>query len=216
MKVLIADDHALFRQSLRLLLESRGVEVVGEAQDGQEALEQARKLKPDVVFMDLAMPGLDGLTATRLITIELPKTMVVVLTASEEDSQLYEAIKSGAQGYLLKNIDSNEFFELLERAGRGEPALPPSMARKVLQEFAQPSQAVPEARGGTDALTVREQEVLSCLARGVTSNRGLARELGVSEHTVQFHVRNILEKLHLNNRAEVVSFAYRHGIVGPA
>ena len=143
MRILIADDHTLFRDSLRSLLTSRDYEIVGEAREGREAVELARLLKPDIVLMDLAMPGLDGLAATRLISAEMPEVKVVVLTAADEDAKLFEAIKSGAQGYLLKNLDSREFFALLEGVGRGEPALTPLLAGKLLQEFARPPSPPP-------------------------------------------------------------------------
>ena len=215
MKILIADDHTLFRDSLRALMASHDHEIVGEAREGREAVELARLLQPDIVLMDLAMPGLDGLAATRLISAETPQVKVVVLTGSDEDANLFEAIKSGAQGYLLKNLESKELFALLEGVGRGEPALTPRLASKLLQEFARPPRPVAESHD-PDALTDREREVLELLVRGVTSNRKLALHLGVSENTVKFHVRNILDKLHLNNRAQVVGFALRHGIVAPA
>jgi DNA-binding NarL/FixJ family response regulator len=224
MRILIADDHTLFRDSLRSLLEARGLEVVGEARDGREACELARRLSPDVVLMDLSMPELDGLAATRQISAELPAVKVVVLTASDDDAKLFEAIKSGAQGYLLKNLDAEEFFSLLERTERGEPALTPAIARKLLAEFARPqSEPTPrqeagkdaQARPDPDALTEREHEILELLVQGVTSNRRLARQLGVSENTVKFHVRHILDKLHLHNRAQVVGHALRHGMVEP-
>lgn len=215
MKILIADDHALFRDSLRSLLEARGLTILGEARNGREAVELARQLRPDVVLMDLSMPELDGLAATKLISADLPEVKVVVLTASDEDAKLFEAIKSGAQGYLLKNLESGEFFTLLDGVNRGEPALSPALARKLLQEFARPSQS-PAAPQDPDALTEREREVLELLVSGVTSNRKLARQLGVSENTVKFHVRNILDKLHLHNRAQVVGYAIRHRIVEPA
>jgi DNA-binding NarL/FixJ family response regulator len=214
MRILIADDHALFRDSLRSLLTARGLEVVGEARDGREAFDLARRLLPDIILMDLAMPGLDGLSATRLISAELPQVKVVILTASDEDAKLFEAIKSGAQGYLLKNLESREFFALLEGVDRGEPALTPVLARKLLQEFARPAQPAAPARD-PDALTEREREVLELLVQGVTSNRKLAKRLGLSENTIKFHVRNILDKLHLHNRAQVVGFALRHGMVTP-
>ncbi|HEX7182271.1 MAG TPA: response regulator transcription factor [Thermoanaerobaculia bacterium] len=213
MRILIADDHALLRDSLRSLLTARGFEVIGEARDGREAVELARRLQPDIVLMDLAMPGLDGLAATRLISAEMPQVKVVVLTASDEDAKLFEAIKSGAQGYLLKNLAARELIDLLEGVGRGEPALTPVLAGKLLQEFARPTQPASKSPD-PDALTDREQEVLELLVHGVTSNRKLAKQLGVSENTVKFHVRNILDKLHLHNRAQVVGFALRHGIVG--
>jgi DNA-binding NarL/FixJ family response regulator len=214
MRILIADDHALFRDSLRSLLTARGLEVVGEASNGREAVEMTRDLTPEVVLMDLAMPEVDGLAATRLISADQPEVKVVVLTASDDDAKLFEAIKSGAQGYILKNLESGEFFSLLEGVARGEPALTPTLARKVLQEFAQPSQ-VAKPPEDPDALTDREQEVLELMVEGVTSNRKLAKELGISENTVKFHVRNILDKLHLHNRAQVVGYALRHGIVDP-
>lgn len=212
MKILIADDHALFRDSLRSLLEAHGLEVVGEARNGREAVELTRKLKPEVVLMDLSMPELDGIAATKLISADQPEVKVVVLTASDEDSKLFEAIKSGAQGYLLKNLESEDFFALLDGVNRGEPALTPALARKLLQEFARPAQP-PTAVQDPDALTDREREVLELLVNGITSNRKLARQLGVSENTVKFHVRNILDKLHLHNRAQVVSYAIRHRLV---
>jgi len=214
MRILIADDHALFRDSLRSLLAARGFEVVGEAGEGREAFELARRLRPDLVLMDLGMPGLDGLAATRLISAEMPEVKVVVLTGSDDDSNLFEAIKSGAQGYLLKNLASQEFLALLEGVGRGEPALTPIVARKLLQEFARPAQPAPPS--DPDALTEREREVLELLVGGTTTNRKLAKHLGLSENTVKFHVRNILDKLHLHNRAQVVGFALSHGIVAPS
>lgn len=213
MNILIADDHALFRDSLRSLLEARGLTVVGEARNGREAVELARSVKPDILLMDLSMPEMDGLAATRLISAELSAVKVVILTASDEDSKLFEAIKSGAQGYLLKNLESDEFFALLEGIGRGEPGLTPVLARKLLQEFARPTAPAAPPSQDPDALTDREREVLELLVQGTTSNRKLARELGVSENTVKFHVRNILDKLHLNNRAQVISYAIRNKIV---
>lgn len=212
MNILIADDHALFRDSLRSLLEAHGLTVIGEARDGREAVELARRLKPDIVLMDLSMPEMDGLAATRLLSADQPGIKVVILTASDEDAKLFEAIKSGAQGYLLKNLESDEFFALLEGIGRGEPGLTPTLARKLLQEFARPAAPAHQAHD-PDALTDREREVLELLVQGITSNRKLARQLGVSENTVKFHVRNILDKLHLHNRAQVVSYAIRNKIV---
>ena len=215
MRILLADDHALFRDSLRNLLTATGFEIVGEAGTGSEAVDLARDLRPDIVLMDLSMPGLDGLSATRLISAELPEVKVVVLTASDEDAQLFEAIKSGAQGYLLKNLEAESFFSLLDRALAGEPALTPALSRKVLQALNRPTPARPEPED-PDALTDREREVLELLVEGITSNRQLARRLNVSENTVKFHVRNILDKLHLHNRAQVVAFALRHKLVEPS
>jgi DNA-binding NarL/FixJ family response regulator len=211
MKLVIADDHALFRESLKGLLAARGHHVVAEAKNGREAVTLAHRFRPDVILMDLAMPELDGLAATRLIAADLPEVKVVVLTASDDDQNLFEAVKSGAQGYLLKNLDAEDFFVQLEGVARGEPALTPSLARKLMREFAKPA---PDRKEDPDALTDRELDVLRCLVEGVTSNRKLADRLGVSENTVKFHVRNILDKLHLHNRAQVVAYALKNRIVG--
>lgn len=212
MQILIADDHALFRESLRSLLEARDMKIVAEAENGRQAVEMAWKHKPDVVLMDLMMPEMDGLEATKHLTAELPEIKVVILTASDDDSNLFEAIKAGAKGYLLKDLQAEEFFGLLEGVDRGEPALTPVLARKLLDEFAR-------AKGtesySPDALTDREQEVLELMVKGVTTNRKLAGTLGISENTVKFHVRNILDKLHLHNRAQVVAYALRNRLVEP-
>ncbi len=210
MRVLVADDHALFRDGLRSLLEAHGVTVVAEARNGQEAVELARQHQPDIVLMDISMPVLNGLAATRLITTELPEIAVVVLTASEEDDDLFEAVKSGAQGYLQKDLEADRFFTLLEGVIRGEPALTPNLARKLLGAFANPPKDEPDTPGTT--LTEREREVLDLLVQGVTSNRDLAARLFVSENTVKYHLRNILDKLHVENRAQVIAYAHRHGL----
>ena len=210
-RILIADDHALFRDSLASLLNTQEHDVVGQASTGREAIDLVRRLKPDLVLMDLDMPELGGLDATRLICAETQGTKVVILTATDDDDKLFEAIKSGAQGYLLKNLEADQFFSMLERVAAGEPGLTPALARKLLNEFARPTRD--DKAQDPDALTEREREVLELLVQGVTTNRKLARSLGVSENTVKFHVRNILDKLHLNNRAQVVSFALRHRLV---
>lgn len=211
MRILIADDHALFRDGLRSLLTARGHEVIAEAKNGREAVALASELRPDLVLMDLSMPEMDGIAATRALTTAVPGIRVVVLTASQSDASLFDAIKAGAQGYLLKDLDADDFFELLDRASSGEPALNATLARKLLQEFAKPAgQDTAE-----EALTDREREVLDAMVEGVTSNRKLAKRLGISENTVKFHVRNILDKFRLHNRAEVVSYALRKKIVNP-
>jgi len=213
MRILIADDHALFRNSLRSLLEARDYEVVGEAGSGQEAVKLAWQHKPDLVLMDLTMPGMDGLAATRQLAAELPEIRVVILTASEDEAHLFEAVKAGAKGYLMKNLESDQFFQLLEGVSRGEPALGPALARRLLEEFAKGPR---RSREDPDALTEREMEVLELMVKGTTSNRRLAKALGVSENTVKFHVRNILDKLHLHNRAQVVGYALRNRLVDPS
>src|SRR5207248_10365730 len=189
------------------------VEVIGEARNGREAVDQTRRLGPDLVLMDLNMPELDGLAATRLISAEQPDVKVVILTASEEDAHLFEAIKSGAQGYLFKNLASDELFRLLDGVARGEPALTPALARKLLGEFARPAPAPRVPAELASDLTDREREVLDLLVQGITTNRELAERLVVSENTVKYHLRNILDKLHVQNRAQVVAYAVRHGMV---
>jgi DNA-binding NarL/FixJ family response regulator len=211
MRVVLADDHALFRDGLRSLLEARGLEVVGEANDGREAVALATRLRPDVLLMDLSMPNMGGLDATRALTAQAPDVKIVILTASEDDADLFEAIKSGAQGYLFKNLKGDELLDMLEVVGRGEPGLTPALARKVLAEFARPSPG--RQIKAPDALTERESEVLDLLVQGITSNRELAARLVVTENTVKYHLRNILDKLHVQNRAQVVAHAIRHGLV---
>jgi DNA-binding NarL/FixJ family response regulator len=213
MRVLIADDHALFRDGLRSLLDARGVDVVAEARNGREAVSLARQHNPEIVLMDLTMPEMTGLEATRLISADLPEVKVVVLTASEDDADLFEAIKSGAQGFLPKDIESARLFSMLEGVMRGEPALTPGLARKLLTEFAHPAPA--RQQQPAELLTDREREVLELLVEGVTSNRELADRLFVSENTVKYHLRNILTKLHLQNRAQVIAYAVRNRLVEP-
>ena len=214
MRILIADDHALFRDSLRSLLESQDIEVVGEAKNGQEAIDLSWESKPDVVLMDLTMPEMDGLEATKRIAAELPEVKVVILTASDEDSNLFEAIKSGAKGYLLKDLESAQFFSLLEGVERGEPALTPSVARKLLDEFARPKKPAKEEYD-PDALTDREREVLELMVQGTTSNRRLAKHLGVSENTVKFHLQRIYQRLGVNNRTEASRWYLEQGLNRP-
>ena len=217
MRVLIADDHPLFRDGLRSLLEARGIDVIGEAANGREAVELARQLKPDIVLMDLTMPEVDGLTATRILATELPEVKVVVLTASDDEADLFEAIKSGAYGYLLKNLETDEFFRALEAVQAGVPVFTPRLGRHVLKEFGRGE----VRRTEETTLTERERELLELLVQGVTSNRELAQRLFISENTVKYHLRNIMSKLHLENRAQVIAYALRTGLVrthqnGPA
>lgn len=211
MRVLLVDDHALFRAGLSSLLEAFGLVVVGQAGDGDEAIARARELHPDLIFMDITMPRRNGLEATRAIKAEMPDTKVVMLTVSDDERDLFEAIKSGAEGYLLKNMQADEFEEFLLRLGRGEPLISSLLAQKLLREFAR----LKEAEGqmaGKESLSEREQEVLQLVARGST-NKEIADSLVISENTVNFHMKNILGKLHLRNRAEVVAWAYEHGLL---
>lgn len=205
MRVLLADDHALFRDGVRSLLEARGIEVVGEAGDGEEALEAAMRLHPDVILMDITMPRMDGLEATRLITARAPEITIVMLTVSDEDRMLFEAIKSGAQGYLLKNLQAPEFFDLLQGVERGEAAITRALAGRILDEFGAHPRG---ARDPRDDLTEREREVLEAVSGGA-GNREVAAALHISENTVKYHMKHILDKLHLRTRAEVIAYAAR-------
>jgi len=209
--VLLVDDHALFRAGLAGLLQASGLDVVGQAGDGEEAIAKARALHPDLIFMDIHMPRLNGLAATRAIKTELPEIRIMVLTVSDDERDLFEAIKSGAEGYLLKNMQEQEFEEFMRRLEQGEPVISPALAQKLLGEFARMKRAE-----GTlvsqDSLSEREQEVLRLVATGAT-NRGIAESLFISENTVAFHMKNILGKLHLRNRAEVIRWAFDHGLL---
>ncbi|HLF08638.1 MAG TPA: response regulator transcription factor [Dehalococcoidia bacterium] len=207
MRVLVVDDHALFRDGIRSLLTARGFDVVGEADSGQEAIAKAASLQPDVVLMDVRMPVMGGLTATRTIKAASPTVKIVMLTVSEDDADLFEAIKAGADGYLLKKLRAEEFFDLLEGLERGEAAIPRPLAARILREFARGG-AGPVQGSDADRLTQREEEILKLLAQG-RSNREIAEALTISENTVKFHTKNILDKLHLRSRAEVVAYASR-------
>lgn len=213
--VLLVDDHALFRQGLAGLLSSQDdIEVVGEASDGREAVEKARELVPDLILMDINMPGSNGLEATRLIKDELPHTRVVMLTVSEDDHDLFEAVKNGAEGYLLKTLKADQLFELLKGVFRGEAPISPSMAKKLLAEFAHMARKDKEHPAITDhqELTKREREVLQLLSDGDT-DKEIAASLCISRRTVKNHVHNILEKLQLQNRVQATAYALREGLV---
>ncbi|MBI2871960.1 MAG: response regulator transcription factor [Chloroflexi bacterium] len=210
MRVLLADDHALFRAGLASLLKAWGLEVVGQAGNGEEAIAMARELHPDLIFMDIHMPAPNGLEATRAIKTELPDIKVVILTVSDDEQDLFEAVKSGAEGYLLKNLREEEFADLVSRLSRGEPVMSPILAKKLLQEFARLREDRPRAEV-LPGLTDRERELLEHVARGRT-NKEIAAALYISENTVNYHMKNILSKLHLRNRAEVVAWALEHGL----
>lgn len=215
--VLLVDDHALFRQGLASLLSAQeGIEVVGQASDGHEALEKVRELVPDLILMDIKMPGLNGLEATKLIKEELPHTRIVILTVSEDDQDLFDAVRNGAEGYLLKTLRAEELFELLKGVFRGEAPISPFMARKLLNEFAQlsrrPDPEQEHLQTSRDDLTRREREVLQLLSDGAT-DKEIAAQLCISRRTVKNHVHNILEKLQLQNRVQATAYALREGLV---
>ncbi len=214
LRVLLVDDHALFRAGIASLIAlNEAIEVAGQAEDGTEALELARKLKPDLVLMDLHMPVMDGIEATRRIRTELPDVKVVMLTVSDQDKDLFEAIKSGAHGYLLKNLEPEELFDYLTGIVRGEAPISRTMAAKLLNEFAaQASRGKnPSPPETNNELTPREREVLKLVASGAT-NRDIATALTLTENTVKNHLRNILEKLHLENRVQAAAWALKMGL----
>jgi DNA-binding NarL/FixJ family response regulator len=212
--VLLVDDHLLFREGLRGIIKHwNDFEVIGEASNGYEALETTRKLMPDLVLMDINMPEMDGLEATRRIVREFPSTHVVMLTVSEEQEDLFEAIKVGAQGYVLKDMPSRRLHDLLRGIMRGESALSGIVASKILAEFSE--MVNPKVSSGSadlDLLSERETEVLGLLAEGL-SNREIAERLVLSENTIKKHVRNILAKLHVNNRVQAAVYAKGEGIL---
>ena len=210
MRILLVDDYILFRKGLRALLEAQAdFTVVGEAENGLEALEQAQRLMPDLILMDVAMPVCDGLEATRRILARMPYVKIVILTVAEDDQSLFEAIKSGAYGYLLKKLEPNELFELLRGVLRGEAPISRYMAGKIMREFSQLTQ---ETRGKpkSQQLTEREREVLQLVAQGL-SNKAVADKLVVAENTVKNHLKNILAKLHLENRVQIAVYAAQQG-----
>lgn len=213
-RVLVVDDHALFRRGLEMVLaQEPDIEVVGEAGDGAEAVERAADLLPDVVLMDVRMPRRSGIEACTAVKDVVPSARIIMLTISDEEADLYEAIKAGATGYLLKEISIDEVADAIRAVAGGQSLISPSMASKLLTEFASmikrdgERQQVPAPR-----LTERELEVLRLVARGL-NNRDIARQLFISENTVKNHVRNILEKLQLHSRMEAVVYAVREKLL---
>jgi len=212
MKVLIVDDHALFRDGVASLLKAWGMEVAGQASDGLEALERARALQPDLILMDIKMPNCNGLEATRLIKAEMPETKVVMVTVSDEEEDLFEAIKSGAQGYVLKNMSGDEFGRVVTDIASGEAPLSRGLAAKILAEFARMTREPLAKASDKEELSEREREVLQLVAGGAT-NKEIGGTLFISENTVNYHMKNILAKLHLRNRAQAVAYAVQSGLV---
>lgn len=226
MRVLLADDHALLLEGLQNLLEAHDIEVVGTAKNGREAADEARKLRPEVILMDIRMPVCDGLCSTRIIKSELPEIKIVILTTSSEDQDLFEAVKSGASGYLLKSMDAESIIEALHDAQQDIPPFAPGLAARLLAEFARTTEAsspetltsVPSSADvgteaaiasvplGEDEITQRQAEVLSLVARGLTY-REVGARLYLSPRTVKYHMAEIMRKLHLQNRAQVLAHA---------
>jgi len=209
MRVLVADDHSLFRDGIVSLLEAAGFEVIGQVGDGRAAVEAAQRLRPDLVLMDITMPQMSGLEALRRIKAELPEVQVVMLTVSDDDADLIEAVKSGARGYLLKNLTADEFLDMLGGLERGEAAMTRQTTARLLQGLADLSQPRAEPMEG---LTQREIELLRLVAEGL-SNKAIAQALSISENTVKYHLKNILQKLGVQNRAEAVAHALRAGLL---
>jgi DNA-binding NarL/FixJ family response regulator len=213
MRILLADDHPLFRDGMASLLDAWGHEVVGQASDGATAVAMARELAPDLVLMDVAMPGGGGLAATRELAATAPEVAIVMLTASEDLDDLFTALKAGSRGYLLKNLESRELRTMLEAVARGEAAITPAIAARIIGELARGDRAAePAGARDPDRLTEREVEVLRGVVQGLR-NKEIAALLGVSENTVKFHLRNILDKLHAQSRAEAAAVAIREGLL---
>jgi NarL family two-component system response regulator LiaR len=207
-RILIADDHAVVREGLRALIDTEpGMELVGEAADGAEAVEKAQALKPDVILLDLVMPHKDGIAAIEEIKEEDPDAHILVITSFAEDDKVFAAIKAGALGYLLKDASPDELLRAVREVHRGEPSMQPSIAHKVMRELQRASSLPPTE----DPLTEREVEVLRLVTQGLT-NQEIAEKLFVSERTVRAHVSNILGKLHLANRTQAALYALREGI----
>jgi DNA-binding NarL/FixJ family response regulator len=209
-RLLIVDNHTLFRQGLVSLLQSEpGLQVIGEAGGGEEALKLAQELQPDVVLMDVKMPGMDGVEATRRLLEVMPHARVLMLTVSEEEENLFAAIQAGARGYILKNADADELLQAIERVHAGEAMLSPVMTFRLLQALRSGGAPIPFSEL---PLTSREQDVFQLLVQGA-SNRQIAESLMITENTVKTHVRNILEKLELHSRTEVAAYARRLNLI---
>src|SRR3989440_10853860 len=207
LRLVLVDDHALFREGLIALLSYQDdFTVVGEAEDTQIALAQARALEPDIVLMDIELPGEDGVTATQRLKLEMPAVTVVMLTVHDDSQTLFEAIKAGAQGYLVKNVRSRELLEQLRGLARGEAAISRRMAARILEEI----RGQTEPFGPEEGLTARELEVLELVAARL-SNAAIAERLVVSEHTVKNHMKSILSKLHLRNRHQAAAYGVARG-----
>ncbi|WP_427307975.1 response regulator [Cupriavidus sp. H39] len=211
-RILLIDDHTLFRSGIRALLQRQAdFEIVDEAADGVEGIKRAKQHRPDVILLDLNMPGLSGLEALQLLVEDLPQTAVIMLTVSEEAEELAAALRGGARGYLIKNIETEALIAGIRRAAAGEPVISDSMTAKLVAQFRAPAPAAAPRLEDAPRLTAREREIVQGLARG-ESNKEIARDLGVAESTVKIHVQNILKKLNLASRVQVAVYAVEHGL----
>ena len=210
MRILIADDHSLFACGLKNLLEAGGMEVVASVRDGDEAVAAVGQYRPDIVLMDIRMPNCDGLVATRRITDEFPAVKVVMLTMSDEEQLLFEAVKNGASGYLLKNLEADEFLKLLSELANGETVFSPGLASRLLQEFALAPNlsANSEEEEREAALSKRQKVILGYIAQGLTY-REVGAKLHISEATVKYHMNEIRDRLQLENRSQAIAYAAR-------
>lgn len=238
-RVMVADDQRLFRRSIAVLVDEQdGLEVVGEADDGQEAVEMAERLRPDIILMDVEMPGMGGIDAARIIRERLPQTRIVMLTVSEEEEHLFDALRAGADAYLLKNIRPEQLYAMIRMAMRGEAPISPAVARRLVEAFRSGAVAPPQPSGQTaqpapaavapatapvpetpavpaPVVTRRELEVLQLVAEGL-SNKEIGARLWITEGTVKNHVHNALEKLHVDNRIQAAAYIVRNGLVRDA
>ncbi|MCL4295141.1 MAG: response regulator transcription factor [Anaerolineae bacterium] len=216
LRILLVDDHVLFRKGIASLLAVRqDITIVGEASDGDEAVILAEQTMPDVILMDVNMPRQNGIETVKIIKREMPHIQIVMLTVSDDDNDLFEAIKSGAKGYLLKNLEPLELYGMLDRLRQGEAPISGAMAAKILREFRQPEYTQGKEAQAVDELTTREIEVLEQVVTGA-SNKEIADTLHITENTVKIHLRNILEKLHVQNRIQAAVYAVRQGLVDEA
>ncbi len=214
--VLLVDDHTLFREGLAGILSAHpDIEVLSEAEDGLEALVKAQELRPDLILMDVTMPGCDGLEATQLIKAALPDAKIVMLTIHDEDDKLFQAIRSGAVGYLLKGTTSESLIAMLQGVMRGEAAISKTMAARILTEFRRLSQCIPlSTQEDTPVLTAREKDVLKLVVAGAM-DKEIAPQLSISLNTVKTHMRNILSKLHATSRHQAATYAVQGGLIRP-
>jgi two-component system NarL family response regulator len=213
-RILVVDDHTLFRKGLiSLLRQQKGLEIVGEAKDGDEGVQLARQHRPDVVLMDVKMPHRNGIQAAQAIRELLPETRIIMLTVSDEDGDLFAAVKAGANGYLLKSVEPEQLIKAIHLLIKGEPVISHAMASKLLGEFrAMAKKAEQPPEPAPAPLTDRETEILQLLSKG-QSNKEIGSGLGISENTVKIHLKNILRKLHMNSRVQAAVYAHQHGLV---